>query len=426
MPTVDVNTQYDVTFYIDGRVVGSHSYRSGSGQPRDIGSNNLATEIGSGYFFDTNRFRQLTVNSDNEPGLPDDDNDTLLLEERDKLGRAARLLGLPDNIPTNPNAASIQRVRQLAATGFAVFPMAGRISEVRVWNVARAGDNLGVTIQGNESGLVSWWRLEENDGNVAFDARSNNHAQLRGQLDWVANPDPLGSTLTVYRDGVSVETTPIDRTNWVSSDTQFTLGAIRRGAPRDFFQGEMEEVRIWRQTRTVEQIQDNLFRRLQGDRERLVAYYTFDPERGETAQSLQLSDRSLQANTLAVSNSTYVLSTAPISDETPQVRSALAGIRTTFHGIIQSQPGIAEYGDLQYDADNNQIGVFKRCYTTLRNREWVRLFLCKALSSQESLRFEKLIGMIAFELLDFVKLPIGLEIITGSECANPQNGFSTI
>ncbi|MFG6102783.1 hypothetical protein D0962_12310 [Leptolyngbyaceae cyanobacterium CCMR0082] len=370
LPTVDVNTQYDVTFYIDGRVVGSHSYRSGSGQPRDIGSNSQSTEIGSGYFFDTNRFRQLTVNSDNEPGLPDDDNDTLLLEERDKLRRAARLLGLPDNIPTNPNAGSIQRIRQLAATGFSVFPMAGRISEIRIWNVARAGDNLGVTIQGNESGLVSWWRLEENDGNVAFDARSNNHAQLRGQLDWVANPDPLGSTLIVYRDGVSVETTPVDQSNWVSLETQFTLGASRRSGLRDFFQGEMEEVRIWRQVRMVEQIQDNLFRRLQGDRERLVAYYTFDPERGETAQSLQLSDRSLQANTLAVSNSTYVLSTAPISDETPQVRSALAGIRTIFHGTIQSQPGIAEYGDLQFDADNNQIGVFKRTYTTIRNHEW--------------------------------------------------------
>ncbi|MEO0866924.1 MAG: LamG-like jellyroll fold domain-containing protein, partial [Cyanobacteria bacterium J06642_11] len=368
---VDVNTQYDIVFYINGIERGRRSYRSGRGQPRDIGSNAQAAEIGSGYPFIINRAHAISINSGRSGTLPNNiRNNRISPEELDLVRQVGRFLGFSEgNLPSREtDIDAVRQVLRRVDQGFPVAPLTGYISELRLWNVARGGDNVGGNIQGTESGLVSWWQLEENDGNVATDAKSSNHAQIKGQVDWVANPDPQGSSLVVYRDGQTVDTIAIAADQRVSAEAQFTLGAVRRGGLQDFFQGEMEEVRIWQQARTQEQIQDNLFRRLQGNREQLVAYYTFDPER--EGNQTQLSDRSLQANTLAVDNGTYVLSTAPIGDETPQVRSALAGVRTPFHGVIQTQPAVAEYGDLQYDSENNLIGVFKRCYTTICKAEW--------------------------------------------------------
>lgn len=65
-------------------------------------------------------------------------------------------------------------------------PFRGDIDEVRVWNVARSGteiaENLYSELNGDESGLVSYWNFNEPPGStVANDATSNgNHATLMG------------------------------------------------------------------------------------------------------------------------------------------------------------------------------------------------------------------------------------------------------
>ena len=243
----------------------------------------------------------------------------------------------------------------------------GIISEIRLWNQALPPENICRRVQGNEEGLVSWWRLEEKEGNIAYDAKSNNHAIVKG-AQWTKNPDPTASMLLLYRNGSPIETEEMEqKPSW--GEEQFSLGASKNRGLQECFSGTLEEIRIWKVSRTQEQIQDNLFTRLKGEKEDLIAYYTFDLE-NET----ELSDRSLLGNHLAFgigsNQPTEVISTAPVSNDIAQVQSALARVSTQFHDIIHSRPAVGEYGDLQYDIDGNLTGVHKRCYGYIKNGQW--------------------------------------------------------
>jgi hypothetical protein len=247
----------------------------------------------------------------------------------------------------------------------------GILSEVRLYNTALKPENLGSKIQGKEEGLISWWRLEENEGNIAYDAKSTNNATIKG-AKWVKNPDPKASALMFYCNGSTVELQDMPQPPaW--GEEQFTLGGISNGGLLECFAGTLEEVRIWKVSRTQEQIQDNLFTRLKGEKEYLIANYTFDFD-SELDSESQLKDHSLLGNHLTLgsgdSQPTAVISTAPIGDDIAQVRSALGGVKTQFHDAIHSRPTVQEYGDMQYDADGNLIGVHKRCYGYIKNGQW--------------------------------------------------------
>jgi len=244
----------------------------------------------------------------------------------------------------------------------------GIISEVRLWSKALASADIGQLLQGKEQGLVSWWRFEENKGNVATDSKGGQDAKILA-ANWVKNPDPTtGSSFVLYQDGVPVATENATISDW--GTPQFTLGGIRDGSNlRQGFKGTMEEVRIWKVPRTQEQIQDNIFSRLKGEIEYLIANYTFDKEDTST-----LRDSSLLGNDLSLgtdkSKPNFILSTAPIGTDAAIVRSSLAGVETKFQGTIDSRPGIEEYGDLQRDADGNLIGLQKRCYSYIKDGQW--------------------------------------------------------
>lgn len=256
-------------------------------------------------------------------------------------------------------------IGRAAIPGGAVHSLAGTISEARVWTIARDANSVGSDIRGNERGLVSWWRFEENEGTIGYDAKSKNHGRLRGNVSWVKNPEPGGSQLVLYRDGIPQNTETMTGLSAPNRD-QFSLGALdNTGASGEHFAGELEEVRVWQVTRAQEQIQDNLFRRLMGEREDLIAYYPFDTEKEG-----DLTDNGNRANHLKVSAASYVLSTAPIGTDTPQVRSALAGLRTSFNGLISGRPAVAEYGDVQYDAEGELSGVLKRGYALVQDGRW--------------------------------------------------------
>ena len=242
----------------------------------------------------------------------------------------------------------------------------GAISEVRIWNTAREPHEVNGVITGREQGLISWWRFNENEGNFTDDAKGGAHASIKG-AQWVKTPDPQGCPFVLYRNGVPIDTesmAALDRGN-----AQFTLGAKVGGTIGDRFEGSMEEVRVWKVARTHEQLLDNLFTRLKGEKRDLLANYTFDE-----ADEAELKDYSLLRNHLTFgtdgSKPNAILSTAPISSDTAQVRSALAGVNTPFHELIDSSPAVAEYGDMQYDSEGNLTGVFKRCYAYIQDGHW--------------------------------------------------------
>ena len=249
----------------------------------------------------------------------------------------------------------------------------GTISEIRIWNVARPVADVNTNLTGSESGLTAWWRFEENTGNIAYDAKGGNHARISG-AQWVKNPDPKGSSFVIYRDGQQAAKTNITRPG-MGSTAQLMLGALKQnsGHAGDLFKGNLEEVRIWKTARRREEILDNLFTRLKGEKKDLIANYSFDD-----ITSTQVKDGGLKGNHLTFSAATeqqptQVLSTAPISNDTAQVRSALAGIKTDFHAQISGRPAAAEYADMQRLEDGSLIGVHKRCYAYTKDGKWLLL-----------------------------------------------------
>jgi hypothetical protein len=253
-------------------------------------------------------------------------------------------------------------------SGTAASYFNGVISEVRCWNTALPANALHGNLSSNEQGLISWWRFEDSTGSTVDDAIGPSDATVNGAT-WIADPDPNGSTLVLHHNGVPIEISEIAPVPPLQAN-QFSLGRN--------FEGNLDEVRIWRTARTEENILDNLFSRLKGEKEDLVAYYTFDRDHAEA--ELQVRDHSLRGNALVASNPSnpafrlkYILSTAPIADDAAIVRNALAGIQTRFQDVIHSRPVVEEYGDLQYNAMGDLVGSQKRCYSFIKNGQWYLL-----------------------------------------------------
>jgi cyanobactin cluster PatC/TenC/TruC protein len=88
-----------------------------------------------------------------------------------------------------------------------IYPFAGKITEVRIWKVARTQQeiqqNMHQHLQGNELGLVGYWLLNEGTNNIAYDKTSNaNHGIING-ANWVQSEVPLTSTESNLELGVT-------------------------------------------------------------------------------------------------------------------------------------------------------------------------------------------------------------------------------
>ncbi|MGW0593826.1 LamG-like jellyroll fold domain-containing protein [Streptosporangium sp. NPDC002607] len=260
----------------------------------------------------------------------------------------------------------------LARDAGKAYALAGVLGEVRLWRVARKEAQIGLPVTGHDKGLLARWAFEENTGNVTFDDGGSYPARLRGAR-WTRDPDPNASKLRLYRNGELLTCDPTtDAGVGDYGDQQLTLAArLSSGAVSEPFGGKLEEVRIWRTVRTPEQILDSLFTRLQGDKQDLIAYWPFDRD-STTDTAKQVRDEGLRGNSLdfPAARPTPLLSNAPISTDTAQVRSALAAIRTPFHDTIGSAPAVGEYADMQRTAKNVAFGVLKRCYGYVRDGRW--------------------------------------------------------
>ncbi|MEV4250611.1 LamG domain-containing protein [Streptosporangium canum] len=248
----------------------------------------------------------------------------------------------------------------------------GVLGEVRLWNVARESNQIGLPVIKTERGLVARWPFEENTGNVSLAADGSNPARLRA-TQWVRDPDPLSSPFRLLRNGVPLVTEPVQDTSLANyGDQQLTLGArLVATKATESFSGMLEEVRLWRTARTPEQVLDNLFTRLKGDKKDLIAYWPFDRD-DTAATAAQVHDEGLRGNSLVfpAARPTPILSNAPIAVDTAQVRSALAAIRTPFHDMISATPAVGEYADMQHTVKGEPFGVLKRCYSYLRKERW--------------------------------------------------------
>jgi hypothetical protein len=74
------------------------------------------------------------------------------------------------------------------------YPFDGLLDEVRVWTVARTGAQIAGAmnhwLQGNEAGLVAYWRFDEGSGDSAFDATGRGHTGRLGNAAGADANDP--------------------------------------------------------------------------------------------------------------------------------------------------------------------------------------------------------------------------------------------
>ena len=89
----------------------------------------------------------------------------------------------------------------------------GNIDEVRLWNTVRTGlqikGNKGITLEGNESGLVSYWKADESNGTILNDLTSN---QINGNLN--------GSSFATLNSPINFSTPIYDNTVIIGSKYQ--------------------------------------------------------------------------------------------------------------------------------------------------------------------------------------------------------------
>ncbi|WP_405811943.1 LamG domain-containing protein [Streptomyces sp. NBC_01520] len=256
------------------------------------------------------------------------------------------------------------------------YGLRGVISEVRLWSVAREAAKIGVAVTETTPGLVAQWTFPEDTGNTTADVASTYTGRLHGAT-WVKTPDPGANLFRLYHDGDATPADPVPATDTVVTagygPEQFTVGGVTTtdNTLRDAFTGNLDEIRVWQTARTGEQILDNVFTRLRGESEDLVCYYPFDAASTVTgAPVLDAGPRGNNLTTTSGGEPTVVLSTAPISTDTAEVRSALTGIRTTFHELISTAPAVAEYADVQRVPHRGVRGVMKRCYTYQQDGRW--------------------------------------------------------
>ncbi len=264
-------------------------------------------------------------------------------------------------------------------------PFAGTISEVRIWGQALSIDNDKKPIY-DANQLASWWRFEENGGTTTVDAVSTIEASFsdHSKLQWVDSPHLEQNLLEVLVDGRSVpaesltvafnnDASKINQwKNWYDDNgkqAQFTLGGVlnSQGHVDMSYLGHLEEIRIWNQLRSKEQILDNLFSRVREDRSQLIAYYNCDGHR----QVLDHGNRGHHLTPMGdLLASFFPVSTAPINTDIPQVRSELAEINSSFYEKIDATPAVQEYGDLQQLEAGQMLGVMKRCYAYIQDGVW--------------------------------------------------------
>ncbi|QLJ02777.1 hypothetical protein HZZ00_18300 [Streptomyces sp. NEAU-sy36] len=256
--------------------------------------------------------------------------------------------------------------------GATSFGLRGTLAQVRIWNIVRTEAQIGASIASDAKGLVAWWRFPERTGAVTADACGTFPAQLRGAAR-VRTPDPQGNRITLYHNGVPSTGEP-DTSSSIKDfgAPQVAVGAMQRSGGNwdDALDGGLDELRIWRTCRTQEQILDNMFTRLRGRPEDLLAYYPIDPD--SAAPGATVMDAGPSACHLTPSSPApgIAISHAPIGDDSAEVRSALTGTRTVFQCHVTATPPAEEYADLQTDSEGLRFGVMKRAYSAIRDGAW--------------------------------------------------------
>ncbi|XOZ34485.1 LamG-like jellyroll fold domain-containing protein [Halomonadaceae bacterium KBTZ08] len=248
------------------------------------------------------------------------------------------------------------------------FYYQGTLGAVRVWQRLLSPGEISAVANyheppGNREGLLANWDFSEAQGKTAYDQQGENHLQLTDNDLWCLFEAIAHAR--VYVDGQQRTITRLGTTDVGGyGDRQFSVSALfKENHPSQVFQGALDELRLWRQKLTGEQIRDSMNRALTGAETNLAGYWRFD-----TGSGLKVYDQTGRGNNASMvpanvdTGPQWLQSTAPISNEAAPVYNVLNGVRTAFTSTLSGTPAVAEYADTQEDAYGAVFSVLKRAY----------------------------------------------------------------
>ncbi|MEX1140061.1 MAG: LamG-like jellyroll fold domain-containing protein [Bacteroidota bacterium] len=175
------------------------------------------------------------------------------------------------------------------------------------------------------AGIVSKWhstgnsyllRLTANDPytGIGFDGMETADSILVANQWYHLAAVNNNGTRTLYVNGTS-EALSGNAVTVTANTDPVTIGVDYLPGPR-YFNGRIDEVRIWNVARTAAEIRENMHRQMEGTETALVGYWILDEGTGSTA-----SDVTSNSNDGTVQNATWVTSTASLGDGTSNTQT---------------------------------------------------------------------------------------------------------
>ena len=294
-----------------------------------------------------------------------------------------------------------------------------------------AGENLALALDGTQYVAMNiatvapyetedfmfelWFRGAEQDGaatlftnskgfSVGFDAEGNlifNGQSINTQLStlnsqWhhlAINSLRNGATI-LYIDGVAVKQIASKASATIASD-RLVIGADRYHPEsdangweyRNYFRGEIDEIRLWNASLTADYIRDNMHNRVEADAEGLVAYYPFEKtevnEYNQAEVVFDLADHSvndmgdLETSTL---NSQFSTLNSPALKKAPELQNVAFSFVASERKVVinlNEEADIIEGTTIQFtvrdvfDANNNlSVPVIWTAYVQRNLLKW--------------------------------------------------------
>lgn len=254
-------------------------------------------------------------------------------------------------------------------------PYTGGLSDVRLWSSALTAAEVAAnaaaiaaidpsdTLPASEN-LISAYTFTEQVGMIAYDSVADNNARFSNSDVWTAFGE--GAHLGVWVNGREAAVDPVPLYRFGNYGIhQFLVGGAF-GDNQDLqntFPGDIDEVRVWSELRTPEQISDHLHTSVTGNEPYLAGYWSFSTGSGRVA-----TDGTGNGNDLAFfgmvpsASPRWVPSSAPVSNEGPTVYNVLGGLSSTRLATLREGPVAFEYGESQQDSRGASFAVMKRGY----------------------------------------------------------------
>ncbi len=248
-------------------------------------------------------------------------------------------------------------------------PFLGTVSDVRLWASELGAGAVRAAYASHQAppasdNLVSSYSFGEQAGMIAYDSQSNNNARLRDSGMWSVFHD--GATMDLLVDGVPVPGEAVALAGFGDyGAAQFRVGGSRdsNNVFSNPFIGSIDELRLWREARTNNQIAENAHRYLAGNEDGLAAYWNFSAGSGSRVQDATGNGNTLEFDyASATTIPRWLASTAPVASEAPPVLNVLGGLDLPAVALLTEGPSVFEYGDSEVDARGKLVATMKRGY----------------------------------------------------------------